>query len=101
MAKVRIKVIEAFDSTSGGLTGTMVKDMFRALATGVVESTKTDAIIEAGIGMCETYATLNPGRSVMPTFTVIEGRKPRGFDSATESSNPAIRKFLKREEEVA
>lgn len=101
MAKVRIKVIEAFDSTSGGFQGTMVKDMFRALATGVVESTKADAIVEAGVGMCEAYVALNPGQSVMPTFTVIEGRKPRGFDSATGSSNAAVRKFLKREEEVA
>ena len=101
MAKIRIKVIEAFDSTSNGLTGTMIEDMFRALATGVVESTKADAIVEAGVGMCEAYATLNPGRSVMPIFTVIEGRKPRGFDAGTTSSNPAMRKFLKRKDETS
>lgn len=95
MAKVRITVIEAFDSTSNGFIGTCVNDMFRPLAKGVVDCTKTDAIIDAGMGMCEAYMTMNPGRSVMPTFTVIEGRKPRGFDTATQSSNDRLRKYLK------
>ena len=65
MAKVRITVIEAFDSTSGSMMGTMVRDMFNALAKGVVESTNADDIVDAGLSMCEACLALNPGRSAV------------------------------------
>lgn len=98
MAQVRISVIEAFDSTSNGLAGTLVKDMFRPLSSEMVDSTKADEIVGIGMKMCEDYIAANPDRSVMPSFIVKAGRKPRGFDAATTASNPTLRKFLKRDE---
>lgn len=97
MAKVRIKIIEAFDSSSRGFQGTTVVDMFKSLSTGVIESKNSEDILKEGVRMCEAYLILNPGASVMPTYHVIEGRKPKGFDNMSSSSNPENRKFLKQE----
>ena len=100
MAKFYVRVYEAFDTSSNGLTGTMVKDMFRTLASGSFEAKKAEEAVEAAMAICEAYVTLNPEASVMPSIRVTSGRKPNGFDKMTEASNPAMRKFLKRETET-
>lgn len=100
MAKFYVRVHEAFDSTSNGLTGTMVKDMFRTLASGSFEAKTAAEAVEMAMNICGDYMNDHPEASVMPSIRVTSGRKPNGFDKMTEASNPAMRKFLKRETET-
>ena len=100
MVKCYVRVYKAFDSSANGRKGKMGKDMSRIVASGSVEARKAEKAVEAALTICEAYVTLNPEASVMPSIRVTSGRKPNGFDKMTEASNPAMRKFLKRETET-
>lgn len=96
MAKIKIKMIRAYDTSNGGFMGTSVPDMFRAL-NGVteIESGKCQEIIDKATELADAYHASHPNESFMPCVTVISGRKPRGFDKETKQSNPLFRKYLK------
>ena len=98
MAKIRIKMIRAYDSSSGSMIGTSVPDMFRALQTPhEMEETKADIIIAKAQELAEAYANAHPGESFMPSIMVLSGRKPVKIDEKTKAME---RQWLRTEEEV-
>lgn len=102
MAQIRITIIRAYDSTSNGFTGTQIPDMFKPLVTPVViETTKMADVLHLANDLCQDYEETHSGESFMPSFSILGGRKPRGFDAQSASSNPANRKWLRKENVTA
>ena len=86
MAKIRIKMIRAYDSSSWGMVSTCITDMFRALqAPHEMEETKADIIIAKAQELAEAYAKAHPGESFMPSIMVLSGRKPVNIDEKTKA----------------
>lgn len=86
MAQVQIKIIRAYDSSSNGMIGTSIPELFRPLQTPVmVDETKAAVIAAKAQEISEKYAAEHPGESFMPFVSVKIGRTPTNLKKTIDA----------------